>query len=157
MRILFESSDYTDVLVKKALLDQEGFLVHMDNFEAGSIMPHLALSQGYRLWVPDDEFQEALALLSPQATSGASVAPEDCIDTCPTCSSDRVVRYRAPIWLPVFVLLDFLIPSPHGNRRKCLGCGHIYKTSAPELTRPLVILFFMVGVIVLFALSLVFA
>ncbi len=151
VRILFESSDYTDVLVKKALLDQEGFLVHLDNFEAGSIMPHLALSQGYRIWVADDEFEQALALLSDKPVVVTQPVAEDQIDSCPKCDSENVARYRSPLWLPVFILLDFLIPGPQGNRRKCLSCGHIYKTSDPELTKPLVILFIMIAAVALFS------
>ncbi len=152
MKILYESSDYTDMLIKKSLLEQEGFLIHMDNFEAGSAMPHLALSLGFRLWVPDDQFDEALALLQAPVTlvdaaEGESGGAEDIIEKCPSCGSEDVTRYRTPLWLPLLVILEIFIPAPGGNRRKCRSCGHKYKTSGPELTGPLA--FLIVAVIVL--------
>ncbi|WP_262689932.1 putative signal transducing protein [Kordiimonas aestuarii] len=153
MKILCESSDYTDILIKKSLLEQAGFLVHMDNFEAGSVMPHLALSLGFRLWVPGEEYEEALAVLREAevpAVAGDTDAI-DPVDMCPSCGSQNVTRYRSPLWLPVLVILEILMPAPGGNRRKCRDCGHKYKTSGPELTGPLAFLIIAIAVLSLFS------
>jgi len=141
MKIIFETSDYSELLVKKALLDQVGFLVHLDNFEAGSVMPHLGFALGYRLWVPDFEADDACVLLS-EAPGGAvsPLADEDKVFCCPECGSDEVVRYRSMLWLPVLYILNILYPAPGGNLRSCIKCGHKYKAKDPALTKPLIAL-----------------
>lgn len=154
MKILLESSDYTDVLIKKALLEQEGFLVHMDNFEAGSVMPHLALSLGFRLWVPDEQHEEALAVLREAEVTAVAGNTDavDAIDTCPACGSEDAVRYHSALWLLPLAMLQLFMPAPRGNRRKCLECGAKYKTSDPDIPGSLAFLFAFIAALAVFAL-----
>ena len=150
MKIIVETSDYSEALVKKALLDQAGFFVHMDNFEVGSAMPHLGYAVGYRLVVADSDFDDALSVLrDAEFEHGEPLAPPDRINECPKCGSEDVVQYRSKLWLFVHWFIGVLLPAPGGNLRTCMKCGHMYKTKGPALTVPLKALIALVLVFML--------
>ena len=59
MKIVYRTGDYTDFLVCRSKLDQAGLHVHSDNAESYAAMPELGLSDGYRIWVLDEDYDEA--------------------------------------------------------------------------------------------------
>ena len=73
MKIVFRTGDYPDFLIRKSLLESAGLHVHSDNQESYSAMPEIGFTDGYRLWVPDDEFEEAVTLLSDKNAGGGDV------------------------------------------------------------------------------------
>ena len=117
-------------------------------------MPYLGFALGYRLWVPDQEFDEARTTLQEKvARAGDPLEDNDKIHCCPDCGSDQVVRYRSILWLPLLWLLDILYPAPGGNLRTCMHCGRNYKAKGPALTGPmqfliLLILFYIIMALV---------
>lgn len=127
MQIIYETADYTEALIKKGMLEQAGFHVHMDNENAGSTMPYLGLAVGQRLWVPDSEAPQAKALVSDQTLDADLPSNGDAIDECPNCGGWQVVRYRSLLWLPLFLVMDVLMAPVGGRHRQCLDCGCKYK------------------------------
>lgn len=140
MQIIYETADYADALIKKGMLEQAGFMVHMDNENAVAVMPYLGASLGQRLWVPDSEAVDAKALVSDHKSSEDLLPSGDAIDTCPECGGWQVIRHRSFLWLPFFLIVDVLMAPFGGRHRKCLDCGHKYKTDADDLNLPLKIL-----------------
>ena len=75
MKIIYETSDYPDVLIKKGMLEQAGFLVHVDNLNsAGGAMPELGFTVGYRIMVPDDEVSAAERFLNSSPVDAGPVS-----------------------------------------------------------------------------------
>ncbi len=80
MQIIYETSDYPDVLIKKGILEQAGFIVHVDNLHSGGgAMPELGFTVGYRIMVPDDDVHAAKRFISasegpPVSKSAADLA-----------------------------------------------------------------------------------
>ena len=140
MQIIYETADYTDALIKKGMLEQAGFHVHMDNENAVGVMPYLGIAQGQRLWVPDIEAREAKALVSDPIPTEDIPTGGDAIDACPECGGWQVIRHRSFLWLPFFLIVDVLMAPFGGRHRKCLECGQKYKTDADDLNMPLKIL-----------------
>jgi len=65
MKTVYSTSDYPDALIKKGMLEQNGFLVYVENLNsAGGALPHLGYSEGYRIMVPDSDEENALEFLS---------------------------------------------------------------------------------------------
>lgn len=65
MKTIYQTNDYPDVLIKKGMLEQAGFLVYVDNLNsAGGAMPELGFTVGYKVMVPDSDVEEAVAFLS---------------------------------------------------------------------------------------------
>ncbi|MFC4347617.1 DUF2007 domain-containing protein, partial [Kordiimonas lipolytica] len=134
MKILYETADYSEALVIKALLEQAGFPAFIDNFNTLTAMPHLMAGLGLRVMVPDEEFAEAQQLLADvRAENAPAKATEDSIDACPKCGSEDVARYTTIWLLPFLWAMSLLYPVPPGNRRACRQCGHRYKTKAAVL------------------------
>ncbi len=154
MQIVFETSDYPEALIKKGLLEQAGFLVHMDNAGVSSIMPHLGLALGNRLWVPDEDVGAAMRLISDKTLSQDLPEQGDAIDTCPNCGGWQVTRHRSMIWLPVFLIADLLMAPIGGRKRKCDTCGHAFDVNRPDITVPMKILFVLLAGFFLFQLGL---
>ncbi len=140
MQIIFETADYTEALIKKGLLEQAGFSVHMDNENAGSAMPYLSIALGHRLWVPDGEAFQAKTLVSDQTLPDDLPQQGDAIDECPDCGGWRVVRYRSMLWLPFFFVIDILMAPVGGRYRTCLDCGCKYKTIHSNIGWPMRVL-----------------
>jgi len=151
MQIIYETSDYTDALIKKGMLEQAGFHVHMDNENAVGVMPYLGIALGQRLWVPDSEASGAKELVSDQPRPQDFPVNGDAIDTCPECGGWQVIRHRSLMWLPFFLVVDVLMAPFGGRHRKCLDCGYKYKTNASDLSWPLKIL---MGIAILYLLVL---
>ncbi len=141
MRIVFESADYVETLIKKGLLEQAGFFVHMDNMGFGSIEPHMSLVLGQRLWVVEADFEEARQLLGDTTLPEDVPASDEPIDTCPACGSWQVVRHRSMIWFPLFFIVDIMMAPLGGRKRRCQACGERFEGTTPELTLPIKILF----------------
>jgi len=137
MQIIFETSDYTEALIKKGMLEQAGFSVHMDNENAGSAMPYLSMALGNRLWVPDGEAAQAKQLVSDQTLPDDLPQQGDAIDECPECGSGQVVRYRSILWLPVFAVLNVFMAPVGGRHRTCLDCGCKYKARHAQIGWPM--------------------
>lgn len=77
MKIIYETSDYPDVLIKKGMLEHAGFLVHVDNLNsAGGAMPELGFTVGYRIMVPDDEVLAAKRFLNTSTEVAGNSALE---------------------------------------------------------------------------------
>ena len=68
MKVIFQTSDYTDFLVRRSVLEQAGVPAHADGAESLVAMPELGFSEGYRIWVLDDDFDQAHSLLESNAT-----------------------------------------------------------------------------------------
>lgn len=64
MKLVFRAGDYSEFLVTKSQLEQAGFHVFSDNAQSYSTIPELGLTDGYRLWIADDEYDKAIKLLS---------------------------------------------------------------------------------------------
>jgi len=64
MKIVFRTADYSDFLVRKSQLQAAGFDVFSDNEQSYGSMIELGLTDGYRLWVPDEDFDGAAELLA---------------------------------------------------------------------------------------------
>jgi transcription elongation factor Elf1 len=142
VKLVFRTGDYSDFLVRSSILEAAGLHVHSDNAQSYSAMPELGLTDGYRLWVLDDDFDEAYEILKGEPFKPElPEIEEDKIHSCTACGSSSVVRYRSIVWLPVMWALGLLLAAPGGNMRKCQDCGHSYKTKGPALTRPLKIYF----------------
>ncbi len=137
MQIIFETADYTEALIKKGMLEQAGFSVHMDNENAGSTMPYLTLGVGSRLWVPDAEAAEAKTLVSDQTLSDDLPQQGETIDECPDCGGWQVVRTRSILWLPFFFIVDILMAPVGGPHRTCLDCGCRYKARHSHIGWPM--------------------
>lgn len=152
MKTVYSTSDYPDALIKKGMLEQAGFLVYVDNLHASGAMPELGFTVGLTIMVPESDVVEARKMLeeTDNVVHIESVATDN-IDTCPKCDGWKVVRHRSPLWLPIFWILDTLIPAAGGRHRKCLECGHKYKTDASDLSWPLKIL---MGIAVLYLIAL---
>lgn len=148
MKTVYSTSDYPDALIKKGMLEQAGFHVYVDNLHASGAMPEIGFSVGMTIMVPDSDADGARRLLeeTDSIVHTESIEQHN-VDTCPKCSGWQVVRHRSPFWIPLFWILDTLIPAPGGRHRKCLECGHKYKTDASDLSLPLKIL---IGIAVLY-------
>jgi len=132
MKLIFRTGDYSDFLVRRSLLEQAGLHVHSDNFDSYSAMPELGLSDGYRLWIVDEEYDEAVSLLTKvneDCRVGEGQAGEGTGDfiACPKCGSAQTVLYGAFSFVPLLWFFGFLIPAPIGNRRVCRSCGEKFK------------------------------
>lgn len=66
MKVIYETSDYPDVLIKKGMLEQAGFLVYVDNLNSAAAMPELGFTVGYRILVPEDDAEVAIQLIRDQ-------------------------------------------------------------------------------------------
>jgi len=73
MKIVFRTGDYPDFLIFRSLLAQAGLHVHSGNAESYTAMSTLGPTDGYHLWVPDDEFEDAVKLLSDTNAGGGDV------------------------------------------------------------------------------------
>ena len=141
MKIIFETSDFGEALVKRARLEQEGFFVYMDNYYWGSAEPYMGMALGYKLWGVPVELEEARACLKdPQNGSVFLLDEYDPINICLACASENVLRFRSAWWLIAHWMMGVMIASPGGNRRKCMDCDHKYKAKGPALTGPFKIL-----------------
>lgn len=141
MKVAYESADYSDALIKKGLLEQAGFFVHMDNAGLGSVMPNMSLVLGHRLWVADTDLEQALRLLGDETLADEIASTDEPIDTCPECGSWKVTRHRSLIWLPFFFIIDLLMAPVGGRKRRCDNCGAVFEGETPELTLPMKLLF----------------
>ncbi|MCJ9429710.1 putative signal transducing protein [Kordiimonas marina] len=77
MTPFWESSDFTEALVVKGLLEHAGFAVHMDNFNMASVLPHVTFAGGYRLWVPDEDVQAAERVIAEARAQAEAADPVD--------------------------------------------------------------------------------
>lgn len=137
MKVVFETSDYSEALIKRGLLEQSGFLVHMDNAGLGSIMPHMSLALGHRIWVPDSDFDDAVSILNDVTLSDDIPATDEPIDTCPNCGGWKVTRHRSMLWLLLFLVVDVMMAPIGGRKRVCENCGQQFNGETPELTTPI--------------------
>ena len=95
MQIIYETSDYPDVLIKRGMLEQAGFLVHVDNLHSGGgAMPELGFTVGYRIMVPDDDVVAAKRFLNSTAAPADNSALERA----------RVPEATAPLIHPWFLI-----------------------------------------------------
>ncbi len=143
MKVVFETSDYSEALIKRGLLEQSGFLVHMDNAGLGSIMPHMSLALGHRLWVPSSDFEDAASLLNDTTLADDVPATDEPIDVCPTCGGWQVTRHRSMLWLPLFFVVDVMMAPIGGRKRVCENCGERFNGATKDLTSPMKIVFVM--------------
>lgn len=61
---IYEESDYINTLSVKELLDSSGIITHMPNEHLGGIFPGAGMAYGtYRIFVPEDQAEEALEIL----------------------------------------------------------------------------------------------
>jgi len=138
MTPFWESSDFTEALVVKGLLEQAGFAVHMDNFNMSAALPNIGFMTGYRLWVADEDASAAEALIK-QAQADAEQKQDEEEDeptlACPRCGSGDTFRYGA---IPFFLLFLYGAPGliPKGNFCRCRSCGKRFRSrlkgTAPE-------------------------
>ena len=64
MKVVYETADYPEVLIKKGILEDSGIPVYVDNLHsAGGAMPELGFTLGYKVMVPDAAEAEALAIV----------------------------------------------------------------------------------------------
>jgi len=134
MKIIFETGDFGEALVKKAHLEQEGFFVYLDNYNWGNAEPYLGMALGYRLWGVSSELMEARDCLnSPHIFASDEY---DAIGVCRACGGENIVRYRVIWWLFLNWMMGIYLASPGGNRRKCMDCGHKFKAEGPAITGP---------------------
>lgn len=64
MKVVYETADYPEVLIKKGILEDSGIPVYVDNLHsAGGAMPELGFTLGYKVMVPDAVEAEALAIV----------------------------------------------------------------------------------------------
>lgn len=155
MKSIYETSDYTDALIKKGMLEQAGFLVYVDNLNSGGVMPHMGIALGYIIQVPDSDAEEAAQFLAVPYTSAKAPSSEENIDTCPQCGSTNIVRYRSILWLPLLWVLGILFPAAGGRHRRCADCGHSYKLPGSDLGTPfkLLIIFTLFWLLLAYLLS----
>ena len=140
MKLLFRTSDYSDFLIRRSVLESAGLHVHADNFESYSAMPELGMSDGYRLWVLDDDYDQGLRLLDESA--GESDLPGefietdiDRIDSCPKCGSSDVIRYRKFSFELILWFIGMLVPGSGGGVRACRACEYKYEAEGAVLVR----------------------
>lgn len=154
MKIVYRTSDYPDVLIKKGLLEEAGYLVHVDNLNAAASMPELGFTVGYSIFVPDEQVSSANAFLrdlegEAKIEVSTEADPEtNNIDTCPKCGHWNVVRHRSILWLPLLWILGLVMPSYGGRHRKCLECGYAYRIEGSDLNPLLKVLLVVVVVFV---------
>ncbi|WP_286828648.1 MULTISPECIES: putative signal transducing protein [Kordiimonas] len=146
MKTLYETVDYSEALVIKALLEQAGFLVYLDGMHTLAACPHWTVGLGLRLYVAQADFDPAThLLLEVRRENVFGLATEDSVDACPKCGWEDIVRYTSLLVLPILVALGLLLPVPNGNKRACNTCGHKYKTKGPAIAGPLkLVLFFWI-------------
>lgn len=73
MKLVFRTGDYSDFLVRKSQLEAAGHHVHSDNEQSYGSMIELGLTDGFRLWVIDEEYEAAVALLADNNAEGSDV------------------------------------------------------------------------------------
>ncbi|NVJ97207.1 MAG: hypothetical protein HWE25_03585 [Alphaproteobacteria bacterium] len=138
MKLLYETADYSEALVLKALIEQAGYFVHLDGFNATTAMPHLTAGIGLRLWVHEGEHAEVSALIADTRSENLQdKATDESLDECPSCGSENVVRYSSMWLLPILWVMNLLYPVPPGNRRACRDCGCRFKSKGPTFAGPL--------------------
>ena len=65
MKVVYETADYPEVLIKKGILEDSGIPVYVDNLHsAGGAMPQLGFTVGYKVLVPDAAEAEALTIVN---------------------------------------------------------------------------------------------
>lgn len=107
MKIVYETADYPEVLIKKGIIEDSGIPVYVDNLHsAGGAMPELGFTLGYKIMVPDAAEAEALAIVNDiegeQKSEEAIVAG----NSVPTVTSFpwSLVRFFAAILVIIFAL-----------------------------------------------------
>lgn len=85
MKVVYETADYPEVLIKKGILEDSGIPVYVDNLHsAGGAMPELGFTLGYKVMVPDTAYWEAMAIVND-------------VETEPTLEDHAVVPETGPV------------------------------------------------------------
>ncbi|MBO6505282.1 MAG: DUF2007 domain-containing protein [Kordiimonadaceae bacterium] len=107
MKIVYETADYPEVLIKKGILEDSGIPVYVDNLHsAGGAMPELGFTLGYKIMVPDAAEAEALAIVNDIESELTSEEDKDAGKQVPTVASFpwSLVRVFAAILVIIFAL-----------------------------------------------------
>lgn len=124
MKLVFRTGDYTDFLVRSSLLAAAGMHTHSDNGQSYSVMPELGLTDGYRIWVLDEDYDDAYSLLK------ANIPAKDQSEGDQRLEAD-VAKFSKPLkWMAIAAAVVILlgtyqavIARDHENL-KYLGPAH---------------------------------
>lgn len=110
MKIVYRTSDYTDALIKKGIIEQAGYLVQMGNQNFGSTEVALGMVDGFTLNVVDDEVEEVTKLLDELAeeTAGDHAFEElEGENDQPLPGRGYLPKKGTLLWLAAIILLLF--------------------------------------------------
>lgn len=132
MKVVYETADYPEALIKKGILEDSGIPVYVDNLHsAGGAMPELGFTVGYRIMVPDVAEAEAIAIVNDIETQPILEDMATVPETGPVSTSipKSLVRIMA-VALVIFFAANIIgnafaagISVCTQDKRQTLDCG----------------------------------